>query len=79
MVLFFDEKHIFSKILLLFSLFLKNLKINIIGENTIRLLKDCDYEGLYLEKDRCLIIDKEKTIDLANQYKIFISTCNKIE
>ena len=55
------------------------LDIPTIGENTIRLLKDCDYEGLYLEKDSCLIIDKEKTIDLANQYKIFISTCNKIE
>ena len=55
------------------------LDIPTIGENTIRLLKDCDFEGLYLEKDRCLIIDKEKTIDLANQYKIFISTCNKIE
>ena len=55
------------------------LDIPTIGENTIRLLKDCDYEGLYLEKNSCLIIDKEKTIDLANQYKIFISTCNKIE
>ena len=55
------------------------LDIPAIGEHTIRLLKECDYEGLYLEKDRCLIIDKEKTIDLANQYKIFISTCNKIE
>jgi hypothetical protein len=55
------------------------LDIPTIGENTIRLLKDFNYEGLYLEKDRCLIIDKEKTIDLANQYKIFISTCNKIE
>ncbi|MDC0625646.1 UDP-2,3-diacylglucosamine diphosphatase LpxI, partial [Alphaproteobacteria bacterium] len=55
------------------------LDIPTIGEKTIRLLKDYDYEGLYLEKDACLIIDKEKTIDLANQYKIFISTCNKIE
>jgi UDP-2,3-diacylglucosamine hydrolase len=55
------------------------LDIPTIGEKTIRLLKDYDYEGLYLEKDGCLIIDKEKTIDLANQYKIFISTCNKIE
>ena len=55
------------------------LDIPTIGENTIRLLKDYDYEGLYLEKNRCLIINKEKTIALANQYKIFISTCNKIE
>ena len=55
------------------------LDIPTIGENTVRLLKDFDYEGLYIEKDSCLIIDKEKTIDLANQYKIFISTCNKIE
>jgi DUF1009 family protein len=49
------------------------------GEKTVQLLKDCNYEGMYLEKDSCLIIDKEKTLDLANQYKVFISTCNKIE
>ena len=45
----------------------------------MQLLKDCNYEGVYLEKDSCLIIDKEKTLDLANHYKVFISTCNKIE
>ena len=55
------------------------LDIPTIGEKTIKLLKDCNYEGVYLEKDSCLIIDKEKTIDLANQNKVFISTCNKIE
>ena len=55
------------------------LDIPTIGEKTIQLLKDCDYEGIFLEKDSCLIIDKEKTVDLANQYKVFISTCNKIE
>jgi UDP-2,3-diacylglucosamine hydrolase len=55
------------------------LDIPTIGEKTIKLLKDFDYEGVYLEKDNCIIIDKEKTLDLANQLKIFISTCNKIE
>ncbi|MDC0453241.1 UDP-2,3-diacylglucosamine diphosphatase LpxI [Alphaproteobacteria bacterium] len=55
------------------------LDIPTIGENTIKLLKDYDYEGIYLEKNSCLIIDKDKTIDLANQYKLFISTCNKID
>jgi len=55
------------------------LDIPTIGEKTIRLLKDCNYEGVYLEKNSCLIIDKEKTFDLADKYKVFISTCNKIE
>lgn len=55
------------------------LDIPTIGENTIRLLKENDYEGLYVEKNNCLILDKQETIDLANQNKIFISTCNKIE
>jgi DUF1009 family protein len=55
------------------------LDIPTIGEKTVKLLKDCDYEGVYLEKNSCLIIDKKKTIDLANQNKVFISTCNKIE
>ncbi|MDB4861030.1 UDP-2,3-diacylglucosamine diphosphatase LpxI [Alphaproteobacteria bacterium] len=53
------------------------LDIPTIGEKTIQLLKDCNYEGIFLEKDSCLIIDKKKTVDLANQYKVFISTCNK--
>ena len=55
------------------------LDIPTIGVKTVKILKDCDYEGVYLEKDSCLIIDKKKTLDLANQYKVFISTCNKIE
>ncbi|MDC1060406.1 UDP-2,3-diacylglucosamine diphosphatase LpxI [Alphaproteobacteria bacterium] len=55
------------------------LDIPTIGQKTIKLLKECDYEGIFLEKDSCLIIDKEKTVDLANQFKVFISTCNKIE
>ena len=57
----------------------KLLDIPTIGEETINLLKKNDYEGIFLEKNNCLIIDKKKTIDLANKYNIFISTCNKIE
>ena len=55
------------------------LDIPTIGEQTIKLLKENEYEGIYLEKNNCLILDKYKTIDLANQNNIFISTCNKIE
>ncbi len=55
------------------------LDIPTIGENTIKLLKENDYEGVYLEKNNCIIINKKETIDLANKNKIFISTCNKID
>ena len=55
------------------------LDVPTIGEKTINLLVENDYEGLFLEKNNCLIIDKQKTIDLSNKNKIFISTCYKIE
>lgn len=57
----------------------KILDIPTIGEKTIKLLKANEYEGIYLEKNNCLIIDKLKTVELANKNNIFISTCNKIE
>ena len=55
------------------------LDVPTIGLQTIKLLKENDYEGIYLEKNDCLIIDKKITIDFANKNNIFISTCNKIE
>ena len=57
----------------------KILDIPTIGQQTIKLLIKNDYEGVYLEKNNCIIIDKQKTIDLANNNNIFISTCDKIE
>ena len=53
------------------------LDIPTIGEKTIKLLIENNFEGVYLEKNKCLIIEKNKTIDLANQNNIFISTCFK--
>ena len=55
------------------------LDIPTIGEKTIYLLKENDYEGVYIEKNNCLLVDKENTIQLANKLDIFISTVNKIE
>ena len=57
----------------------KILDIPTIGEQTISLLINNNYEGIFIEKNNCLIIDKEKTIELANKNKIFISTCSKID
>ena len=55
------------------------MDIPAIGEKTISLLINNNYEGVFLEKNNCLIIDKKATINLANLNNIFISTCNKIE
>ena len=57
----------------------KTLDIPSIGEKTINLLSSNNYEGVFLEKNNCLILEKQKTIELANKNNIFISTCTKIE
>ena len=44
-----------------------------IGFETIKKIKKFNYEGIFLEKNKCLIIDKIKVIDYANKNKIFIS------
>ena len=60
------------------------MKINIfgstgvIGKKTLELLIENDYEGVFIEKQNCLIIDKDDTINLANSKNLFISTFEKI-
>ena len=55
------------------------LDIPTIGLNTIKILKKYDYEGIYLELNRCLILNKDKVIKYADLNNIFISTVSKIE
>ena len=43
----------------------------------LNLLIKNDYEGVFIEKNTCIIIDKNETINLANSNKIFISTFEK--
>ncbi len=50
------------------------IDIPLIGLDTLKLIKKFNYEGVFLEKDKCLIIDKDKVIDYANKNKIFISS-----
>ena len=47
-----------------------------IGLNTMKLIKKYDYEGIFIQKKYCLIIDKEKVIKFANNNNIFISSIN---
>ena len=50
------------------------IDIPLIGFNTIKNIKKYNYEGVYLEKNKCLIVDKDKIIEYANKNKIFISS-----
>ena len=53
------------------------LDIPTIGKETLNLLIKNDYEGIFIEKNKCIIIDKKETINLANKNNLFISTFEK--
>ena len=53
------------------------LDIPAIGLNTVKMIKKYNYEGIFLEKNKCIIIEKEKVINFCNLNKIFISSIEK--
>ena len=50
------------------------LDIPTIGKETLNLLIKNNYDGVFIEKNNCIIIDKNETINLANSNNLFIST-----
>ena len=54
------------------------LDIPTIGAQTLKLLIENDYEGVFIEKNHCLIIDQDEVINLANTNNLFISTFEKL-
>ena len=50
------------------------IDIPLIGIDTIKNLKKYKYEGVYLQKNKCLILDKKKIIDYANYNNLFVSS-----
>ena len=54
------------------------LDIPTIGTQTLKLLIDNDYEGVFIEKNHCLIIDQDEVTNLANTNNLFISTFEKL-
>ena len=50
------------------------IDIPLIGLETLKKIKQFNYEGIYLEKNKCLIIEKDKIIKYANKNNIFISS-----
>lgn len=49
------------------------IDIPLIGLNTIKNLKKFKFDGVFLQKNKCLILDKNKIIDYANKNNLFIS------
>ena len=54
-----------------------NLDLPVIGLETIKKIKKYNYEGIFLEKNKCMIIDKEKVIKFSNKNNIFIASVEK--
>tara|TARA_B100001057_G_scaffold468220_1_gene527161 strand:- start:383 stop:1195 length:813 start_codon:yes stop_codon:yes gene_type:complete len=50
------------------------IDIPLIGLDTIKNLKKYNYEGVFLQKNKCLVLDKKKIINYANENKLFISS-----
>ena len=54
------------------------LDVPTIGSQTLKLLIENDYGGVFIEKNNCLIIDQDEVINLANNNNLFISTFEKL-
>ena len=50
------------------------IDIPLIGLSTIKNLKKYNFEGVFLQKNKCLILDKIKIIDYADNNNLFISS-----
>jgi len=53
------------------------LDLPTIGIQTVINIKKCNYEGLFIEKNECIIINKNQVIDFCNNNNLFLSTFNK--
>jgi len=54
-----------------------NLDIPVIGIETVKKLKEYNYDGVFLEKNKCMIIDKDEVINFSNANDIFIAGVHK--
>ena len=53
------------------------LDIPVIGLKTVKNIFKYKYEGIFLEKNKCIIIDKEKVLEFCNSNNIFLATVKK--
>ena len=55
------------------------LDIPTIGLETMKLLNQFNYEGIFLELNKCLIINKTEVIKYSDLNNLFITSVNKID
>ena len=55
------------------------LDLPAIGIKTLLNIKHYLYEGLFIEKNECIILEKEKIINFCNENNLFLSTIKKID
>ena len=67
-------------VLIKLSKYNQNTKIDlpVIGLDTVKLLKKYNYEGMFLEKNNCILLEKTQVIDYCNKHSLFIFGVNKI-
>ena len=78
---YFIKKYFLPDIPIKLSKYLQhsNLDVPTIGIKTLKQIKQYNYEGVFIEKNNCVILEKEKMIDYCNENNLFLSTLNKIE
>ena len=54
-----------------------NIDIPVVGLETVKNLNEYDYDGIFLERNKCIIIDKEEVIKFCNSKHIFIASVVK--
>ena len=52
--------------------------VPVIGLKTLKLLKKYDYEGVFVERKKLIILDKVQAIEFCNNNSLFISSVKKI-
>ena len=56
----------------------KRFDVPVIGLKTFKLLKKFDYEGVFVEKNNLIILEKDQVIEFCNNNSLFISSVKKI-
>ncbi len=75
------KKHGDKGILLKLSKYTQHNELDLptIGIDTVKKLKYYNYSGLFVEKNKCIILYKSEVVNYCNENNLFLSTVKKID